>query len=111
MSAHQWSIHDLHVVLGAAAFEHHMAATWRNERAAWHDPIVRLRFPHLNSTQAIQARGKGRGKLFWHVLHNHETRGHPGQSRQDGFQRLGASSGGAERHNPLRGLDHRLRRR
>jgi hypothetical protein len=68
-----------------------MQAARSNQGDAIEYAITILGLANLNGTEAIQALGKCRGKLFWHVLHNDDPRSIGGQSAQNTLQCYGSS--------------------
>jgi len=78
-----------------------MPPAGRNQCATRLHSISVLRFSHFNLAHRIKPARKSRGKALWHVLNNHDGRTIKRQFDEDIFNSLGASRGGADRHNAL----------
>jgi hypothetical protein len=106
---HQGAVGDFDVVLGAAAPQHHVAATGGDQGAAGHDAVAVLCFAHFQLAQAVEAVGKHGGEFFRHVLDDDDAAAHVGQFRQHRLQGLGAAGRGADGDDAVGGFRHGAR--
>ena len=106
MAVDEGAIHYIDVIIGAAALEQHVLAAGGYECQTRNDPVIAFGLSYLDLAQVVEPLGKGGGELLRHVLHYDDAGTDPRQVRQHGFQSLGTAGGGADRHDPLRGLGH-----
>ena len=79
MAVNQWTINNLYVILCAVTLELHVFTTRRNQGRSGQHAVVVAGLLDADLTQGIQPLRKRRGKLFRHMLHDHDSGGRTGQ--------------------------------
>ena len=103
----QRAIGNFDNVLRAVTLEHHVFAAGGDQGKAGMHPVAVLRFADLYLAQAVEAFGEHCGEYGRHVLDDDDTETVGRQSRENGFQRLGAAGGGADGDDLIGGSGER----